>query len=687
MSTRTQTRTTQTPGDPVPDQFWTITSDTGAIPGPSPVPGVLPIASVTAVGSDAQYPPQNAIDGNLATGWRHNGANSWIQVDLGQICNITEVDIAWYKGDKRINNFAIDFSTDAKSFRNVFTGQSTGTTAQLEPHEIANLPAKLIKITVNGNNDPNVSNQQYAHIQEIAIKGAPASPSPTPTGVQAVITAPSQTAAPNATVTLDGSNSKGDITAYQWTQTSGTSVNILNATQKTATFIAPGITGPLIFALRVTDKSGQTSTANAIVQVATSPGPTNCPPGEHWDPTTGTCVPDVTPGSNKDKFGVSKIYGDGPGSNYFMSDDPANDPRGKNPESSSYMPKYISNGDGSFKIKGQLEIRGAITQDNGFNESKLCSDFKKCTAQGFMQDSMDWKDIEMTSYYRINQAGTGTSNGEAHIEHVMRGQRSTTSNSTFGGPCSCALGCSDNYHANTYCNKGTDGPARQKYERDLFHTSGYSVDSNKNGPVNNTSAYNFKKGQWFGIKTIVYNLPNGDVQLEHWTDENATNNWKKTHSLVDSPNAWPPRGTIGNCNTDGSQPITFGGPLTVFRSDNLQDYDVKWQSIRSIDATKKLMGHAHDILAGFGKDRDKVFEEDEIYQKPKDETVSGLQRLKEESFPDDLLARKAKIDAEIIANEAQDPKVKRAAKTVAKKASDDDDKSKPLDKKKVEEED
>jgi hypothetical protein len=277
-----------------------------------------------------------------------------------------------------------------------------------------------------------------------------------------------------------------------------------------------------------------------------------------------------------------------------MSDDPGSDPRGNNPEaSSSYKPKYIKKEDGSFKIKGQLEIRGAITQDNGYHESQLCTDFVKCTQQGFMQDSKDWKDIEMTSYYRINQAGSGTSNGEAHIEHVMRGQRSTTSSSPVG-VCGKALGCSDNYHANTYCNKGSDGPARQKYERDLYHTSGYSKDSNSNGPVNNNSAYNFKKGQWFGIKTIVYNLANGNVQLEHWTDENGTNTWKKTHSLVDSPGAWPPRGAIGNCNTDGSKPITFGGPLTVFRSDNLADYDVKFQSIRSIDSSKKLMGAEHD---------------------------------------------------------------------------------------------
>ena len=357
------------------------------------------------------------------------------------------------------------------------------------------------------------------------------------------------------------------------------------------------------------DSTGAVFTTSMTLNVTTgtTPSPTPTP--------TPTPVPTPTPGGNVDQFGVTKIYGDGPGSNYFMTSDPSSDPRGNNPEaSSSYKPKYIKNSDGSFKIKGQIEIRGAITQDGGFNQSKLCTDFTKCAQQGFMQDELDWKNIEMTSYYKINQVGSGSSNGEPHIEHVMRGQRSTTS-STSVGSCGCALGCSDNYHANIYCKKGSNGPARQKYEKDLYHTTGYSTDISG---VNNNSAYNFKLGSWFGVKTICYNLPDGSVQLEHWTDENATNTWKKTHSMVDH-DQWGPRGSIGNCNIppskSGSPPIVFGGPLTVFRSDNLQDYDVKFQSIRSIDPTKKLMGEEHRASTSINDD---VFKDDEIYQNLED---------------------------------------------------------------------
>lgn len=699
--TRTQTRQTQTPGDPVPDSFWTITADTGPIPGPSPIPGILPIANVTAIGSDASYPQQNAIDGNLSTGWRHNGVPAWIQVDLGQICNITEVDIAWFHGDKRINTFAIDFSTDAKSFRNVFTGQSSGNTAQFDPTTIANLPAKLIKITVNGNNDPNPSNQQYAHIQEIQIKGEPAAPNPTPTGVQAIVTAPSQTAAPGATVILDGSNSKGDITAYQWTQTSGTAVTLMNATTKTTMFTAPGVTGPLGFALRVTDKSGQTSTANAIVQIATSPPPT-CPPGQHFDPTTGTCVPDA---SNVDQFGIQKLYGDKAGGpvTYINMNSPSQTTGaspGNNPEgNSSFYPNFVKNSDGSWKNTNGTEVRWAWTSSNlnGGNypgDSNICKCYDTDNKNHYMSGPGDWPPaVEMTGYFRSPPGSTtsSTHNGETHFEFVINGHRSTTS-STSSGPGGCQLGCAGSYHCNMYPLTG-----RKKFEKDYHHSFAYAQDIN--GVNNNSATPKWADDNlWHGFKAVFYILPDGTtVQLEHWSDFNNTNTWVKDHSFQDDGIKWTPKASYTGCG-NGPQTIQFlfGGPLIDFRADNWNNYDLKNLSVRAIDPTQKLMGREHDKLPGHSGDL--VVDTDELYQRRLDwdnisisgippvnqlnwdgQTISGVSSndnqlhtyVLEEPPADeeDDILKKAKIDAEIIAKEAEDPKVRRAAKTTAKKAS------------------
>jgi hypothetical protein len=315
------------------------------------------------------------------------------------------------------------------------------------------------------------------------------------------------------------------------------------------------------------------------------PGPGPVPPG-----------PTPTPGPGVDVFGDKAIYEDATMEFSHWSMDMANpgaDPRGHNPESSSYMPKFIKNSDGSWKIKNQIEIRWAITQDGGFDQNKLCTDFQKCQHQGFMQDKKDWgtppSGLLMKAYYRINAVSSSSRNGEPHIEQVMKGQRSTTSD-THVGVCNCPIGCSDNVHCNCYCNKGHDGPARQKYEEDLKHTTGYKKDISG---VNNNTAFNFKLKQWFGLATVVYNLPNGNTQMEHWTDETGTNNWKKTHHFEDDGKKWPPRGSVAGCNTGSDLRINFGGPLSVFRSDNLTDYDIKNAVIRSIDPTKPLMGAEH----------------------------------------------------------------------------------------------
>jgi len=85
-----------------------------------------PITSVTAIGSDGNV-PSNAIDGNLATRWSNLGIGSWIKLDLGTQQTVCSVDIAWYNGNLRSNNFVISTSVDGKTFANVYSGKSSGT--------------------------------------------------------------------------------------------------------------------------------------------------------------------------------------------------------------------------------------------------------------------------------------------------------------------------------------------------------------------------------------------------------------------------------------------------------------------------------------------------------------------------------------------------------------------------------
>src|SRR4029079_2262144 len=89
---------------------------------------------------------------------------SWIQLDLGKAKSLCNIDISWYKGDQRNNNFVISISNDGSSFNTLFNSKSTGTTAKFERYDLQNIVARYIKITVNGNTQNN-----YASIVDVKV--------------------------------------------------------------------------------------------------------------------------------------------------------------------------------------------------------------------------------------------------------------------------------------------------------------------------------------------------------------------------------------------------------------------------------------------------------------------------------------------------------------------------------------
>ncbi|HTH23031.1 MAG TPA: LamG-like jellyroll fold domain-containing protein, partial [Nitrososphaeraceae archaeon] len=135
----------------------------------------LPISAVQANGFQSGNPPQNAIDNNLNTRWSQEGIGSWIQLDLGIEKLICSVDIAWYSGNQRQNNFVISVSSDGTTFNNIFTGTSSGTTLSPEKYDIVDVNARYVKITVNGN-----TQNQWASITEIDVYGPDPSQPPPP---------------------------------------------------------------------------------------------------------------------------------------------------------------------------------------------------------------------------------------------------------------------------------------------------------------------------------------------------------------------------------------------------------------------------------------------------------------------------------------------------------------------------
>ena len=122
------------------------------------------IQNAKTSGSQTGFPGSNVLDDNLDTRWSNNGVGSWVQVDLGTSNKVCDINIAWYKGNERQNNFVISTSTDGIKFANVLSSKSSGSTLSLEKYDIADTNARFIRITVNGN-----SQNSYASITEISV--------------------------------------------------------------------------------------------------------------------------------------------------------------------------------------------------------------------------------------------------------------------------------------------------------------------------------------------------------------------------------------------------------------------------------------------------------------------------------------------------------------------------------------
>src|SRR5256885_7917905 len=126
-----------------------------------------PVASVVASGNDGNL-PQNTLDKSLATRWSAQGDGQWIRYDLGALAAIDHLDIAWYLGDTRIASFDIAVSLDTVTWTQVFAGQSSGQTLQLESYAFPTTSGRYVRIVGHGN-----STSTWNSIRKAAPPGTP----------------------------------------------------------------------------------------------------------------------------------------------------------------------------------------------------------------------------------------------------------------------------------------------------------------------------------------------------------------------------------------------------------------------------------------------------------------------------------------------------------------------------------
>jgi hypothetical protein len=483
----------------------------------------LPVNAITAIGSDGINVPQKAIDNNLGTRWSNNALGSWIQPDLGKKNTICSVDIAWYRGNLRQNNFVISVSNDTSTFTKVFSGKSSGTTSSYERYSFSQISARYVRITVNGNTE-----NKWASITEIKVNGFKLNTAPVANA------GPDQTVNAGSIVTLDGSASRdpdGDPITFAWTQPSGPSVTLSNPSTSKPTFTSPSsivADTTMIFKLIVTDQGGLSSTDT--VQIT------------------------VKPVIALDKFGIKEIYPTkSGGEEWFMNmQDPIHDTR-------SSPPLMTRNSDGSWRVT-DTKVRYGVFTSSGYDQNlthQNALNEKQLEANGYMQSPNDWKNVEMTGVVKFI-SGDSTDQWTWYA----RGGRHTGS----GYPDGC---------------EGTSlkgdlfyGDGRVRFAKEQWHPHYIFTNTNSSSAAS--------AGKFVGFKTVMYNFQQDGktvVKLEIWVDPALNNNWQKVYDFVDSGGL----GTAGGeCGGAADQIITWGGPIAAFRWDNANDVSIKNFSVREI---------------------------------------------------------------------------------------------------------
>ncbi|MDF2610010.1 MAG: coagulation factor 5/8 type domain protein [Lachnospiraceae bacterium] len=124
--------------------------DPNAPAEPFQQPEELAIVSVTD-SENSGTPPEDTLDGDLSTRWASLSLTpehaQWIQYDLGEVKEVGYLGIANYNGDQRKTKLDIQVSTDGTTWDTVYSGMSSGTTADLEPFAFQQtVSAKYVRI-------------------------------------------------------------------------------------------------------------------------------------------------------------------------------------------------------------------------------------------------------------------------------------------------------------------------------------------------------------------------------------------------------------------------------------------------------------------------------------------------------------------------------------------------------------
>jgi hypothetical protein len=299
-----------------------------------------------------------------------------------------------------------------------------------------------------------------------------------------------------------------------------------------------------------------------------------------------------TPSVN-DRFGIRMIFPSKPpsptSSEPWFMDMVSASPHNAGDCRFSSSTTITKNADGSYRTTSteDLRLHAYISNISGCNRDVIERDIKNLdtydhsewAARGYIYKPNDWKNVEITAYYKIIKLKSGVNSGLVDFWIYTRGAIHSANTAEGCGGCAYRFAWSD---------KADD----IGYQKEMYHNSDLSDCGDRvNLGTRIDSGFGNLVGKWFGIKAIIYNTNNDtNVHLETWMDKDNTNVWVKVKEETDSGGVYPGAPSTSceggeACGGTRDERFVWGSPLIRFNWRDVAEMHLKNFSVREIQAT------------------------------------------------------------------------------------------------------
>jgi hypothetical protein len=590
------------------------------------------VMEFSASGSDPNFPAAAVGDLNDQTIWSTYGKGSWIQLDLGTQKTLCSVDVQWYKGDQRQNNFVISVSKDGSSFKDIVDSTSKGSTSSFDSYDLQDLEARYMKLTINGNSQNNYASIAEVRVNSIDLENINAVEQPNGNSISNDCSKQTQVSGATAfghyrnyipsnaidknpksrwvnqnnpsSITLDLGNSKtvcgldiqwfkGEFRVYNFiVSVSKDNKNyevILKTKSKGSTSGSESYTTPEANAkyVRITVNGNNENNFASISEINVK--------------TSGSHASFDTPAQSELDRGVNQEMSEEPhdgmdtGVNQEISEEPhdgmdtgVNQEMSKKPRVGTDGVQMIyptaSGGETWFfnpnnPEDGQFDENGANIEKNADGSWHVPPGTTRMDVftkgAGLLSDQQR-SNFATYDYSELDRVGYWLQPSDwKNIE--VTGYFKVTSTSSGDGISFVSRSVR---HSNSI-QDGCGGSSYHnnirfegtfQFKKEMWHVNYDILPPSEDG-------IGSIMNKWVGFKGVVYNLPDGSVKLESYVDKDNNNQWQKVRELVDTGD-WGDDMTHCNAKTQGAA-ITWGSPMFIFKSTGVT-YDFKNLSIREI---------------------------------------------------------------------------------------------------------